>query len=253
MGYNLCLKTIDGKYKKLDITLSSSFKRFSRFKDKELYSLEDIDKFTSQFYSEYNLKGELFKSNIITFDDILGEFAIFKKSEKHGDRQLQYGVVYGIEYSDFDNFSPEKIKNFILSKASANYYDEAFLKQLIDKYWNDKFSGEYIREIKEAMNRNPEVNLHISLENFVHSKLYGIWNSDEIIYSSARDLVMFCIDYNRKVYEEAMREIYPNVTDEDLNRNRIECLRKLQNHLCPENNMPSQDEHKPKSLQMTFF
>lgn len=234
-NYYLCLKTIDGEYKKLNITLSSYFERFSRFRDKSFYSLEDIDKFTSKFYDEYDLKSELFKLGIITYDDILGSFVIFKEG-KYKKSPLKHGIVYFEEYGSFNGFSLAKLRKYILSMANSEYYSRDFLKKLVEEYCNCNYVQEFICEIREQTKEhpNPELNLQCSLENFINGKLYGPKNGKIVRYSASHDLGMFCIDYERKLRDSIMQtELYPSLTSEDLEGNRIEGLKKLQQALCP--------------------
>lgn len=240
MAYYLCIEKENRKYKKLNLALSPVFSRHSRYVNNGIYSLKDIDYFTANFFNELDLKRELFKSGIITLEDILDDIVIVSEHHKRLSI-LRYGLVY---YYDFDFFNPydiSRLKNYILSKASAKCYDQFFLGELVEEYQISRSGNEYICAIRELIkNKNYEIDLHSALEGFIHNKLYEKdhkTNKEVIRYRELHDLAMFCNNYESKMVQE---ELYPNTVD--LDENRKIALTELQKALNPSKKLVLQKE-----------
>ena len=79
MAYYLTIRK-NKEYSKLDISSLQEFKKESKFKDKNSYSLQEIDYFTSRFNNEIALKKILLSHGIISEEDIIKEIEIRYKN-----------------------------------------------------------------------------------------------------------------------------------------------------------------------------
>ena len=93
MAYNVMVEVKKGVYVPLDISKSKLFVRTSRFKETR-YSLDEIDRFTSNFESSDGLRKHMFEADILDPNDYEKPLSIRipKKGEK--PKKVMYDFLY---------------------------------------------------------------------------------------------------------------------------------------------------------------
>ncbi len=176
-------------FKLLDITNMEGFTRLSRFKA-SIYSLQELDNFTSQFSSEAELKRALLDAKLIDVKDLTDPIAI--ATYWHGKVSLieHYEPVYKSSKSYID------LGNLHL-KINELKNNRAFLEALVSKY-TYTYGNEYIFQIRELLKHyNPELNLDDAVNNFYIYQVYQINKEGKTVirYKNLRDLGLFTYAY----------------------------------------------------------
>ena len=180
------------KFEKIDITALNSFTRMSKYKDKNTYSLEEIDFCTSKYKSEIEFKIDLITNGSLLSEDINKTLSIRSKNK---DKLIK--VKYDLAYSEASRFLDLSfLRYYILRKAS----DRDFLIKLLAYYRNSYCNNENINKIRYLLNvgNNPEFDMYSTLNDFFIRQVY---NTDyktgvtTLKYKSLHDLAMFCYNY----------------------------------------------------------
>lgn len=218
MAYYLTIRK-NKEYSKLDISSLQEFKKESKFKDKNSYSLQEIDYFTSCFNNEIALKKILLSHGIISEEDIIKEIEIRYKNNNELVK-VRYDLVYKEAAKYFDiNF----LRYFLLSKSK----DYIFLNRLLSFYRNSYCNNENICRIRYILNTNSEheFTMNETLSNFLISEVYNNnyrTGSCTLKYKSLHDLAMFCYNYE---LNEIRKEL--SLSNEEIEQNRIRSLNGL--------------------------
>lgn len=189
MAYYLTIKE-KNNYRTLDINSLEEFTRLSKFKGAS-YSLDEIDKFTSNFDSELTLKRKLYEKGIISTDDITKEISIRMKN-KNKLKKVMYGLVYKSMSKFVDDYY---LRSIFLSLQN----DEVFLKKLLDHYRNN-YRQEHLSKIRFLLNNYSydEISMFEALSSFFIEEIYTeIQTTGElqVKYKSLHDLGMFVYNY----------------------------------------------------------
>ena len=203
MAYYLTIKK-NNTFKLLDVSSLNEFKRISKFK-KNAYSLEEIDRFTSCFENEFQLKNSLYQNNIISKEEIPYEISIRLKY-KNNLEKVKYGLVYQDKYK-YLNVNNNMLRATILSLQT----DYDFLKRLVAYYHNSYCNSITIADINEYIltEGNSDINLYNSLNNFYEKEVF--YDNGHIVnvkYKSLHDLTMFVLNYieNKELKETEVKK-----------------------------------------------
>ncbi|HPF83367.1 MAG TPA: hypothetical protein PLV83_04310 [Bacilli bacterium] len=192
---------------KLSVKDNNSFKEI--IWNKESYaslnnhSLEDIDKFTSNFVSTIDLKKKLLEINAMEYEDV---------NKKINIRYLSRGLIKTLSYEMClkDDLLFMDIKN-INEYLINNKNDKALLEKLCNHYKNSYANGNNIMLIRNYLNGDYSINIDRILENFVirevtvydSSKNSYKLNNDGTFkynYRKIHDLAMFlAYDYKKRI------------------------------------------------------
>ena len=197
MAYYLTIRE-NNSYKKLDISDMVYFKRESKFKGSSL-SLDELDKFTSNYANEKELKEDLYESRVITLDEINKELSI-RMLTKGNLEKVMYDPVYKDSYKYLD---PIYLRSVLLSLQQ----DSKFLEKLVVQYRNSHVNNYTVFQIKSALNNAYYRDMYKLLEEFFQKEIFTIdKNTSEvkIKYKSLHDLAMFVGNYIEK--EKLARE-----------------------------------------------
>lgn len=131
MAYYLMAKDKQGSYKSLNIEKSSLFKSERKFKKPKAYTLQEIDRFTSEFEDELHLKQHLLSQRILPQDLASSPLSIkFIKQDRYDS--IKYDVLYqdSIEYI----METERLVELIMRRYYANDFE--FIKKLASRFSN---------------------------------------------------------------------------------------------------------------------
>ena len=165
MAYCLAIKN-GNDYKILDISMLEGFRRISKFKNYNSYSLEEIDIFTSSFDNEVSLKEYLYNNGIIDSDDITKDISIRSKN-KEKLVKVDYGLVYEGNKKYLDVYY---LRSSILKRVN----DYEFLNKLLARYRNSYCNNENIALIRNIMLGNNSGPMYKVLEDFIICEIYLI-------------------------------------------------------------------------------
>jgi len=102
MAYYIMSEVKRGKFVPLDISKSELFQRNSKYKDTR-YSLEEIDRFTSNFKNIYGLKNYLLKEEIIEPTLYDRPLSIRLPDKENGTKKVMYDFLYQNDRKYLDN------------------------------------------------------------------------------------------------------------------------------------------------------
>jgi len=220
MAYYITIKENKG-HKLLDVTSMHTFRRLSNFKN-NLYNLEEIDLFTSQYPNELLLKKDLYNNGIITIEDITKDITIRMKNKQNLEK-----VRYGLIYSSIRRFiDPEYTRRYLLTLQN----DKVFLNKLLD-YYRNSYKQESLRQINAILQgySGTSINIYSALNMFFDDTIYSVnvkTGEVKTKYKSLHDLIMFI--YNYEQTKELSKEDIERYKDE-----RKKELLELQESLLP--------------------
>lgn len=174
------------------------------------YSLQEIDEFTSKYFSEEEFRIDLYKNNIITNEEMLGKGKISIRYNEKNLRKVSLGIVLNKDLYFFDI-------NNLIEYIKTSIKDETFFKKFCNKYdvysYKRTTKGKTIPELKhKAINYLKEnyqdfiddknINKYNNVLNFVISiNLFSLNkedNSKKINYKNFHEMAMFCSNYESK-------------------------------------------------------
>ena len=213
MAYYITVKDKEG-YKSIDISNHYLFDRKSKYKG-DRYSLEEIDKFTSNYANELALKEALLFEGIVDENEVYKDISIRMKMDSELVK-VMYDPVF-IESSKYLDI------NYLTYKIKTLACDYDFLNKLINHYRNSHINNETVACIREFTFGNPEINIYNLLDQFIFREIYNHrfdyekkdYVIDSIKYKSLHDLAMFVYNYENKntltkdeINEELRKFIY---------------------------------------------
>lgn len=232
MAYFLTIKE-GNNYRKLDISDMVKFERLSSFKGSTC-SLEEIDKFTSKFANEQDLKLALYNYNLITIDEFLKDISIRRtnKKENSGLEKVMYDPVYERSYKYLDI---EYLRSILLEKQK----DYNFLGKLVIRYRNSHVNGITINGIRNYLFSIPGRNIYDLLNEFYVNEIISVNEKGEanIKYKSLHDLAMFIFNYDEKV-----RLAKEGITEDERKRKLKEDLMLMRDVIIEENQKDEYDD-----------
>ena len=195
MAYYLMSKK--GKeYLPINISSLSDFERMSKFKDG--YSLEEIDKFTSKYNSDKELRLDLYSNGLLDIDDINRDISIRRKT-----KGIYQKVTYGLVYSDVIKYFNE---DYLLYTILSKQKDIEFLRRLTSYYRNSYINNDNISQIRDYVNyQNMYINVYNVLRDFYMKEIYEFDKKTgemKLKYKSLHDLAMFVYNYDNVVVDE---------------------------------------------------
>ena len=219
-----------GVFQALDISKSNLFERTSRFKETR-YSLEEIDRFTSNFETEKNLIKHLIE--IEALDDktyskplsiriakrngrpkkVMYDF-LYQKDRKYLDNpgRLVRDIARMQLYSDFD-FCLAYVLHFL------NFYDCRDIAPEIRAFLNGSITrGITDRRLYEN-DENGDIPIVRMTKQLIYKYYYDngniIYNTSDIKYRNLHEIIAFCEHYHNKRLE-----------DENNTKNKVRTLTK---------------------------
>lgn len=236
MAYYMVVKN-HKNYRNINISNLKEFKRVSKFKN-DCYSLEELDLFTSKFNSIVDLKRELYKNNLISFDEILSDISIRIKSNNKLIK-VRYDMVYSNNYKYLDVM-------YLKSVITMLSNDVNFLNKLISYYRNSSCNNENIARIRSILlGNNYGLNLYNAINDFIISEIFKVnYKTGETLvkYKSLHDLAMFTYNYTNEKEDKK----------EDLLKLQKELL-KLQKEVLQTNDVKQKKKVKQIEGQMSFL
>lgn len=174
MQYNLVMKINNNNYQPFDLNL------LSKYNKENLTSLEGIDKFTSKYNDELELKQDLLNANFIDIDDFNKELKIIF-FENGNIREYKYSICYS-EAREFLN--EDRIIFFI----EENLTNPLILNKIYNQFQKRKNKSVYLtivlnilKNIKKAENKKQIYYLKYlpyeekrSLGMYIYQNFYGI-------------------------------------------------------------------------------
>ena len=197
MAYYLMVK--DNKsYRPIDISSHSNFVRLSKYKG-DKFSLEELDRFTSNYSDEINFKFDLFDRTLIEESDLYKNISIRMKSNGKYEN-VMYNLVFKDAIRYFDS-------EYLCHKIQSLSTDYNFLKKLVSHYRNSYVNCVTVDNIMSAINGNPEINLSYEWYKFVNKEIYEYkyntetkkWEEPRLKYKSLHDLAMFIYNYENPI------------------------------------------------------
>jgi len=237
MAYNFMAEIKKGVYVPLDISKSNLFIRTSRYKETR-YSLEEIDKFTSNFESENSLIKHLIEAEIL--DEKTYNKPLSIRLPKGGDKpkKVMYGFLYHKDkkYLDNPNLLIRDISrmqlygeyNFCLEYVThfLNFYDcndiAPEIRYFFERSVRNGLADNRLYELDENEDL-PIVRMTKQLIYKYHHN-YGeiTYDYDSIKYRNLHDIIAFCENYHQKRLVDA---------NEKENRGKIRTLKKEFNQI----------------------
>lgn len=234
MAYYLTIKNSKNEYKKLDISSLEKFQKKSKFKEPGAYSLEEIDKFTSKYYSEFELKRELLLNGVISLEDFTKDIEVRIKKANNLDK-VRYGLAYK---KDTKYLNYMELRYILLSKQN----DRKFLEKLVAHYRNTYVNRVPIARVTSMLHNNYFYKVDEVLNEFFEREIQKLDpNTGELIlyYKPLRDLAMFISNYELNEEKEKL-----NVSEKDYNTSRKLLLKKLKESLT----VPKEETPKKKEV-----
>ena len=196
MAYYLTVKNKEG-YKSLDISNHYLFERMSKYKN-DRYSLEEIDKFTSNYANELAFKEALFFEGLLDEKEVYKDISVRLKSN---DELVK--VMYDPVFTESSRYLDI---NYLTYKIKSLTCDYEFLNKLLNHYRNSHVNNETIALIREFTFGNQEVNIYNLIDLFIFREIYNYkFDYDikdyviiSIKYKSLHDLAMFVYNYENK-------------------------------------------------------
>lgn len=228
MAYYLTIR--DSKdWRTLNISHMKEFEKLSNYQD-GVYTLEEIDRFTTKFKDESELKIALFEAGQLFHNEMGKKISIrFKQNNKL--EKVQYGLIYQEQSPYLDILY---LRGVILSKQN----DDAFLKKLIKHCQGNPFNGENITLIMDIiLAKNDYRNkLGLFLHKLISVELYR-WDKKTkrwvLKYKSLHDLIMLVDNYikNKNLEEQPNKLNNENTNSKTRKRVRFPTKTEIPNQL----------------------
>lgn len=187
MAYYLCVRKGKG-YDKLNINSLSEFERLSNFKE-DRYSLEEIDKCTSQYSDEIYFREKLYYHGILSREDIDNELSIrYLKDGKLN--KVKYGLVYEEESAYFND-------NNLLYLLKILFNDNHFFEKLNNNFSNYREVSETLAVIRNLILGSYNLNNIRRLSDFLY-EYRQITGVSKVIYD---------LDHNIFNYDSVMSSL----------------------------------------------
>lgn len=193
MAYYLTMKK--GKnYNLLNVTSLDRFERLSNFKNIGM-SLYEIDKFTTKFKDENELKTYLCQNGTLDVDDFTREISIRRRNKEKLEK-VRYDVAY---MEDAKYFDYSYLRNRIVSMQN----DNNFINKLISYYRNSYCNNSMIYLLNSIMlgMTDSDIDIGTILDEFVKKEIFDaniVTGEAHLKYKSLHDLAMFVRNYDRK-------------------------------------------------------
>lgn len=189
MAYNLTIDN-DKENRPIDLRKIETFKRHSNLKN-NLYTLEEIDRFTNQYKDEKELKLDLYERGLITSEEFDNNITIRKKEYKK-----LVPIKNGIAYSNTSEYlSVEILRNIIGKKMN----DKNFVNDFVNEYQSSYKGGEVISEFKGLLNSDEKSKIYMLIDEFLKKELYKTdkkTNKIKLRYKSLHDMAMFISNWD---------------------------------------------------------
>ena len=193
MAYYLMLRD-KKEYKPIDISDHSFFERTSKHQE-DRYSLEELDRLTSQYSDMINFKLDLFDRGYIEERDLKKDVSIRWKTND-GYEKVPYDPVFkdGVKYLDI---------TYLYYKIQSLSTDKKFLEKLVSYYHDSYVNNITLHNIREGLLGNPEIDIAYQLRRFMDreiskyefNKEKNKWEYKGIKYRPLHDLAMFVYNY----------------------------------------------------------
>ncbi len=193
MAYYFTIRN-KNEYKSINLTNHPSFERTSKFQG-DRFSLDEIDKFTSNYANELALRESLYFYGLLDEEEAFKEISIRMKSKGELSK-VKYSPVYedSAKYLDTEYLS-YKLKSF--SK------DFNFLNKFLTYYRNSSVNNDIVCAIRSYTLGNSELDIYILIDEFINRELYNrryniekhCYDYISIKYKSLHDLAMFIYNY----------------------------------------------------------
>lgn len=240
MAYYITIKDKDD-YKTIDISNHVFFERLSNFKG-DRYSLEELDKFTSNYANELAFRESLLFDGLLDEEEVFKDLSIRMKTKDKKTKEVIYDkVMYDPVYNDSKKYLDI---NYLTYKIKSLSYDYNFLNKLLNHYRNSYVNNRTNAYIREFMFGNPELNIYNLLDEFIYREIYNYKLDNEtgeyiitsVKYKSLHDLAMFVYNYEHKI----------TLTKEEINKE----LKEFIAYLKREGMMPKKEVNtEPKKVK----
>ena len=210
MAYYLTIRK--GKnYKLLDVTSLDRFERLSAFKNSGM-SLYEVDKFTTKFKDENDLKTYLCQNEALEVEDFAREISIRRKNKDKLEK-VRYDIAY---MEDTKYFDYSYLRNRIVSLQNDNIFIDKLLSYYRNSYCNNSMIY-LINSIMIGMN-DSSIDIGTVLDEFVKKELFdtNIINGEaRLKYKSLHDLAMFVRNYDQKYLSKKHLDDKDNIENKD--------------------------------------
>lgn len=239
MAYNFMSELKKGVFVPLDLSKSELFKRTSRYKETR-YSLEEIDRFTTNFETQNSLIKHLIEKEILNYQTYNRPLSI-RLSQKNGKpKKVMYDFLYQKDrkyldnpqllvrdisrmqlYSDF-NFCLEYVLHFF------DFYDCRDIAPELRYYFTNSLRNGIADNRLYERDENgdfPIVRMTKQLLYQYHHN-YGevAYDYDNIKYRNLHDVIAFCEHYHDK-------KMLRGDENETINRGKVRTLKKELNQM----------------------
>lgn len=229
MAYKLQVRCENNKYKTINISKSSRFIPDNSIKtgtDTLEYSLECIDRFTTQFDNERNLRTHLVTEGLLTYDLLSAPFVIrFATNSNARDYSLLF--IDDLEYI----YEPQNLEKLFDDRLLCN--DFKFLKAYAECFCNSKnpriksMAGELYRYADESLRlgiasyglREIDRNGYNAVQRLTKSLIYVMNNNGtKLNFRIMHILIEFIKNYDRRESQlNSLNSSKPNVKTLDKN------------------------------------
>lgn len=202
MAYYITIKNKDD-YKTIDISDHVFFERLSNFKG-DRYSLEELDRFTSNYANELAFRESLLFDGLLDEEEVFKDLSIRIKTKDKKTKEVIYDkVMYDPVYNDSKKYLDI---NYLTYKIKSLASDYNFLNKLLNHYRNSYVNNRTNAYIRAFMFGNQELNIYNLLDEFIAREIYSFKLDNEtgeyvitsVKYKSLHDLAMFVYNYEHK-------------------------------------------------------